>query len=417
MKEMLKKQNWWLWAPIGIGLAVRLLFLYVYGPEFTLDSDDRGYLKSARFLLEEGRLIYVHEDEPTVHIMPGLPFLLASVFFIFGSGAGGLFVAKIVMIFFGCLVIAGVYKLGEILFSKAAGSAAALLTALYIPQIVTDNLTLTEAPFTAAFIWFIYFSIKLAHTHRQADFYWVIGLYLFMLMFRPTIALVPFLLLGYFVLTKYPLRKALKQFIVAFILLLVVLGPWWIRNYMAFDEFIPLSGGAGNPMLLGTYQGHGHKYGPPADDIILELEEAHPEATRYVQNQYQMEAAKERISVMWNHNRDWFIDTYTWIKLRIQWEAPFYWFEAFHISSEMMRIMYLVLFWTGLVSFIGVFAYKYALWKEGLLLSSFFIYFSVLNNIFFAYPRYNQPLLPLLFLTMGGLVYVLQKRKRRRQNV
>lgn len=47
----------------------------------------------------------------------------------------------------------------------------------------------------------------------------------------------------------------MKQAIISIGIGLIVLGPWWARNYIQFDKFIPLTAGAGNPLLLGTYQG------------------------------------------------------------------------------------------------------------------------------------------------------------------
>ncbi len=49
-----------------------------------------------------------------------------------------------------------------------------------------------------------------------------------------------------------------KQALISVLVLFVVLGPWWARNYIQFDKFIPLTAGAGNPLLLGTYQGEGY---------------------------------------------------------------------------------------------------------------------------------------------------------------
>ncbi|RNF39971.1 ArnT family glycosyltransferase [Planococcus salinus] len=407
MFTKLKKLNPWLWVPLAIGLIIRLAVLFFYGPGLSLNSDDYFYIDSAKHLLAEGELVYVNHEEPTVHIMPGLPMLVAAVFFIFGTGTFGLAAAKVVMILIGCLSIAGIYKIGERLFSPVAGSIAALITALYLPMVVTDNLIATESPTTAAFIFFVYFSMRLADTHSMKDFFWVIGLYLFMLYFRPTVALFPFFLLIYLMLKKYSFKLGLKQFGIAVILLLVVMGPWWFRNYVAYDAFIPLSGGAGNPTLLGTYQGHGYKYGPPMAEVVLSIEEEYPDSTRYEQNQYQMEVAKERIQTMWEHNPDWFIQTYTTSKLRIQWEDPFYWIEVFGVSIEEMKIIFRVLFWTSLVSFLLVFAFNKGTRREFFFISLFILYFTVMNNLYLAYPRYNQPLLPFLFLGTGGFVHMI----------
>jgi 4-amino-4-deoxy-L-arabinose transferase-like glycosyltransferase len=406
MFTKIKSLSPWLWVPVLVGFALRLAILIHYGPDLNLNSDDVFYLDSAKVLLTEGKLVYVDHTEPTVHIMPGLPFLVAGVFFFFGTGTAGLTAAKVVMILLGCISIAGVYKIGERLFSPLAGSIAAMILALYVPIAVSDNLIATEAPTTAAFVLFVYFSLRLGDTYSMKDFYWVIGTYLFMIMFRPTVALFPVLLLVYLAFKAYPVKIAFKQFAIAAALLLVVLGPWWARNYIVYDAFIPLSGGAGNPMLLGTYQAHGYKYGPTSREVIAELVEKYPEASRFQQNIYQMEAAKERIERMREHNPEWLKETYTTKKFEIQWKAPFYWIEVFSITAEKVRAAYQVLIWAGVASFFMLLALKLNRWRELFYLFLFFAYFTVMNNVYFAYPRYNQPLMPFVFLFIGGAFHL-----------
>ena len=407
MFTKVKSLNPWLWIPVLAGLFMRLAILVYYGPGLSLNSDDYFYIDSAKHLLAEGKLVYVDHTEPTVHIMPGLSFLVAGVFLFFGTATTGMIAAKLLMIVFGCVSIFGIYKIGERLFSPLAGSIAAMVLALYVPIAVSDNIIATEAPTTAAFILFVYFSLKLADDHSMKNFYWVIGLYLFMVMFRPTIALFPLILLVFLALKKYPVKIALKQFGIAAALLLLVLGPWWARNYVAYDAFIPLSGGAGNPMLLGTYQGHGYKYGPSSRVVVSELVEKYPDASRYEQNIYQMEVAKERIETMREHNPEWLKETYTTEKFEAQWKAPFYWIEVFGIPAEQMRSAYLILLWAGVASFLLTLAFKLKRWREMFFILLFFAYFTLMNNIYFAYPRYNQPLMPLLFLMLGGSAHVL----------
>jgi formate-dependent nitrite reductase membrane component NrfD len=49
-------------------------------------------------------------------------------------------------------------------------------------------------------------------------------------------------------------------------------------------------------------------------------------------------------------------------------------------------------------------------WKEWIFVGLLIGYFTVLNNIFFAYPRYNQPLLPFLFVfASAGVIGVIQR--------
>ncbi|MTD30781.1 glycosyltransferase family 39 protein [Planomicrobium sp. YIM 101495] len=417
MKRIMNKHHLWLAIPLVVGLALRLGVLIMFGPMLNLDSDDKGYIDSAKHLVEYGELIYVNTEEPTVHIMPGLPFLLAASFLVFGTGWWGMLSAKLVMIAFGMLGVFAAYKLGERLVSPAAGSVAALLLALYIPQILTDNLIMTEAPFTAAFIGFAFFAVKLGDTHKTKYFYLTVASYIFMILFRPTVVLLPVFFLLYLLARKYPLKPLRKHLAIAALLFLLIMSPWWVRNYVAFGDFIPFSGGAGNPMLLGTYQGHGYKYGEPFNDVVLSLEQEYPEATRYVQNQYQMDHALDRVSTMWNSNKRWFIETYTIIKLKIQWSAPFYWIEIYGVTKETITAVFRVLALAGGLSLAALIAFHKKRRAEWVLLASFIGYFTIINNLNFAYPRYNQPLLPFLFTAIGGAGALLFQQVKDRRHI
>ena len=92
-------------------------------------------------------LTYHDPTKPTIHIMPGQVFLLAGIFAIFGHGSLGVLCAKLVMITFGVLSIYMTYKIGTYILNPAVGLIAALLLSLYPPEVVVENLTLTESPY------------------------------------------------------------------------------------------------------------------------------------------------------------------------------------------------------------------------------------------------------------------------------
>ena len=88
------------------------------------------------------------------------------MYFIFGNGSEGLFVAKLIIILLGVLSILLTYKIGTYLLNSAAGLIGAFLLAVYPPEIVMENLTLTEGPFLFLSLGLVYWSLKLADTHK-----------------------------------------------------------------------------------------------------------------------------------------------------------------------------------------------------------------------------------------------------------
>jgi 4-amino-4-deoxy-L-arabinose transferase-like glycosyltransferase len=404
MRFPVKKRNIIVASMLLTALVIRLFVLWKYGLDLTLNSDDMGYVRSGKRLLENGMLTYHHENEPTVHIMPGMPILLAAIFFFFGTGDIGLYAAKVVMILFGVASVYLIYVIGKDINQEWAGIIAGFFTALFVPLIETDNLTLTEPPFLFGFLLFIHFAIQLARNHKMSTFYWLMFSYLFCLLFRATFALIPFALLGYFLLIKYPLRLAWKQLGVAVLLVIIVLGPWWVRNYIHYKEFIPLTGGSGDPLLLGTYQGYGYRYGEPYKEVIKKIDEQYPHISNYEKQKLEKQIAIERIKKWYHTNPKQFIESYTTKKAKIQWEQPFYWIEILGVAKNIMISVHQ---WVVSLAFASM-ALTLLLLKRNrkeLLFFTFIIaYFTILNNVFFAYPRYNLPLMPLLFLYIGLLV-------------
>lgn len=396
-----------------IALTLRLGALFTYGLTLSLNSDDAGYTQSAVIFLEKGMLTYHDVNTPTVHIMPGQTLLLALVFFFFGHGDIGIYAAKLLIILLGVINVYLLYLIGKYIGNLYIGLISSFMLAIFIPQVLTDNLLLTETPFLTCLLGMVYFSIRLANEHKMKYFFLLMLSYLLGLMFKATIALFPILLLFYLILKKYPFRLAVKQFFIALCLLLTVLGPWWIRNYIHYEEFIPLTGGSGNPLLLGTYQGFGYKYGESYDDVLKQIAEKKP-SNAYENLKLQEEAAKERIKNWWNEDKSSFIKSYVYLKSKVQWTSQFYWIEIFNFTKEFINSLqkYIVIL-AGIASLLIPFMKKR--WKEYTFLISLIIYNTLLNNIFFAYDRYNQPLMFILFLLIStGLVMVLTKLFKKR---
>ncbi|QDP41616.1 ArnT family glycosyltransferase [Radiobacillus deserti] len=390
-----------------IAFGLRLgVFLY-YGWDLSIGSDDTGYVRSAKTLLDTGMLTY-HKpnDTPTVHIMPGQPLFLAAIFLIFGTGAIGTIAGKIIFILLGVGCVYFVYLIGKYVGNVWIGLMTALMLACFLPQILTDNLFLTETPFMFCFIAMIYYSLRLANERTWKNFYLLMAFYLLAVLFKATIALFPFLLLFYFVIKKYPIKLAIKQLGVAAIILVVVLGPWWVRNYIQFGDFIPLTGGAGNPLLLGTYQGEGYLYGETYEDTVIKISKEHPDANAYEHLQYQYDAAIERMEMWHNKDSDSFWRSYLQLKPQMQWDGQFYWKEIYSVTKEFMDRIHNRIVDLALLSLLAV-PFMKGKRKEYLFLIGFILYNTIFNSIYYAYDRYNQPLMFILFLGIATAIYLL----------
>lgn len=397
-------------AILLIAFLLRMYVLITNGVSFSIHSDDIGYLRSAQTLLLTGTLTYHRSDEPTVHIMPGMPIFLAAVFAVFGHGFLGLLAAKVAIIAIGVLGVYGVYRIGRTVWGHGVGLLAALLMAVYPPLLVVDNLLLTETPFMTALIFFVYYSIRLSRTRTWRDLLAVVVAYLIALYFRPTIALAPICLLPLLLFKRYPLRLLTKQAIGAALIVVLALAPWWIRNYLQFGAFIPLTGSAGNPLLLGTYQGEGYPDTVTLDEWVNVLMRVYPSQDAYTKMKVQEAVAKYRLRQWWKHDKTSLLYSYAVLKPKILWRKPFYPKEVLGISYVQLHAVHRYIVGAAVAG------YALALWRrqgrhEGAFVSLVLLYFTAVYSLYFAYERYALPLMPLCFLGMAaGLLPFLVRR-------
>ncbi|MBD5795422.1 MULTISPECIES: ArnT family glycosyltransferase [Bacillus] len=388
-----------------LGFLLRWTVLVKYGVDLNIVSDDLGYQTSAKNLLESGMLTYHNADQPTIHIMPGQSFLLAAIFGIFGKAKLGLFVAKMTMISFGVLSIYMTFRIGKYIFNPTVGLIGAFLLAIYPPEIVIDNLTLTESPFLFLSLALLYWSLKLADSHSMKDFLLLLLFYFLALFFRVQIAIYPIFLFGYLLIKRYPFKIMMKQLLVSIVALFLVLGPWWVRNYIQFDKFIPLTAGSGNPLLLGTYQGEGYPGGKSIEEIEKEIFSEYPDIQAHQWMEMEQKIAVERMKTWWETDKTSMLKSYLLLKPQIFWDTPYYYpyhqISIFGIDGKDMRVIYDYIKVIFLVCTIITFLLAPSKWRECTFLLALIVLQTYFNTLYFAYNRYALPLMPFLFIMIG----------------
>lgn len=394
-----------------LALVLRFAALGRYGLSLNLHSDDGGYTESAIRFLQLGRITYQSPDIPTVHMMPGITFLLAAVFAVFGWANTGIYAAKILMILIGTVGILGIYLIGKRIWSVPTGLIAATLAAIYVPGVLTDNLLLTEPPFTTAFIYLIYFTLTLAYERKARHFYLVVVFYLLSVMFRPTVALFPVLILLYLLVKRYPFHLLWKQAAIALVVVCAILTPWWVRNFNYYHTFIPLDGGSGDPLLLGTYQGTGYPSELSYNQVLSKIYDARPHVNAFESSNLEKQAANQRMKQWWDSDKGSFLYSYVVKKPIILWQSPFYWLNIFHVRYATLRQIQPFLVLLGMVGFLAS-LFKAARRPEILLLVGVLVYYTVLYSWYFAYSRYSEPLMPFIFLGIGVGVFLLRSFRK-----
>ena len=399
-------------------LAERLILLYLFGPEYSLKSDDASYVASGIAFRHTG-MITMH-GVLSAQIMPGMPVFIGLYSFLFGEGTALWLALKITWIFLGAGAAWYVYRSVRIFAPKWCGVVAAAF--LLTPEFAwTDNLVLTETPFLFLFSMMIYETLMMGKTEQSKYFWRCLAAFFGAFMLKANIIVYPAFAAVYLLVKKYDFRLLLRQGLLLCATVLCFIIPWTIRNYAHYDAFIPLTYGAGNPDLLGTYQGYGYPsddsldYKTNVDQVVQEKYQKYyigGTPSEYIQKYLRLESdgikAKYRKSVWWRTDPSSMVISYLVIKPYnmvfsvCSWDKMLAW--ANPLSQDSRYLSFAIILFGLIASLI----HKRRRAEFGFLgityLGQIYIY-----AMMFSFDRYAHTLLPLQYMMVGiGLAEIVR---------
>lgn len=399
---------------------VRMALLYETGIEYNLESDDLSYVKSGIYFANTGT-ITMHNEYPSAQIMPGMTVLIGVFSLLFGEGKLLWLVLKLLWMAMGTLCAWYIYKSVYLFAPKWCGVVATL--PLFRPDFVwMDSVLLTETPFLLCLVMMVYYTLKMGKENSgYKNFIWCMVAYMLALMFKANIAPYPLFALVYLLIVKYDRKLLLKQCAVLACVVLCFIIPWSVRNYMQFHTFVPLTYGAGNPTLLGTYQGRGF---PPDEgldyetnvDEVVKKEYAEfydedgnvlPQYVKYVSLQSDGIKAEYRLKEWFKSDPVGFIYSFLVLKPLSMMNTVFYWRTCFGIGVDLIHMFpYLEIF---LCIFVAVAALIIKKFRSQI----FFLLSLYIGNIYiyaatFSFNRYNASIIYLRYIAIGiGLAVII----------
>ncbi|KYP81421.1 glycosyltransferase family 39 protein [Ferroacidibacillus organovorans] len=228
----------------------------------TLYGDMLRYNTMALHVIDHGYLGF--RNGPDAYVMPLYPLFLAVMYKLLQAFHTHLTMLRMVHETFllqqglSLLSLWLTYQLGSLFAGKRAGFAAAILSALYLPNSFVGLTLLTEPLFIPLLLGSLLagsYAVKRGFVFDYALTGLLIGL---TALVRPNV--LPLFLLVVLVdlihrrnagvINAFKMQFRMYAIMVAFVI--VPLIPWWIRNAIDFHHFIPLSTEAGNPLLAGA---------------------------------------------------------------------------------------------------------------------------------------------------------------------
>ncbi|WP_165847630.1 glycosyltransferase family 39 protein [Ammonifex thiophilus] len=373
---------------LSLALMVRLVFVHHWGSTLTLNSDDVGYINSAKLWLEKGVFTYVRpaltlspeEIRPSAYITPGYPLFLA-FFLKLAPESRALALARYAQVLLSVASVFFVYRLGS---RWGKGELAAALAALYPPFILLSGLLLTETLFTFLLLLFLDQWLEA----RENSFRWfLLGLIGGLAtLVRPTGVVLVGLALGGLAWEIWRRKQLFKALLLCLLGFCLVLSPWWVRNYLTFHRLIFLSTGGGNPLLLGTYvelEGIEHGWNPywPVGRT--------PDETSALQQAYALKRLREGFSRQPKRYLYW----YTWGKFKLLWGKVFLWGGEDKLPQTFTWWFHRALLLAGGTGLLLLLVRRA---EGGGKILALLAAFTLVHLITCAYCRYALPLLPVL---------------------
>lgn len=398
----------------------RLLYLSQFGIEnlLMISSDSGNYLKAGIEFAQSGRLTYM--GDISALIMPGITVLIGLVYRIFGEGQAFMWALQILWMSLGVCTMIFLYKAANLLMPKPF---ALCVAAVYLlpTHVSIDSYLLTEGPFFLFFAMAVYYMLKMG---RDSEIKNAVGFGVSLLcglMFRANILILAFLCLVYVFLTrKYTIRDILKRAVIICLILAVFIIPWSIRNYHYYDAFVPVTYGANNPILDGTYQAdvcpvedkmdwsvtdarYYEQYGHYYDENGKLLK---PDAYQYLQHMLSGIVAEYRIERWLEHEPLHFLKTYLIDKplMIINW--PWHWVDFMGINYNTACTFRKINFLLCGIAFVLSFIRKKQRLNVSFLLAAYTLNLYLVSSAY-AIDRYAQAIMPYRYLAAGIGFYLL----------
>jgi hypothetical protein len=226
------------------------------------------------FTVPEGWWPATAANQPTAHWSYLYVLFLAAVYGFFGQAP--LAARLIQAVLTGWLQTWLTFRISTRIFGPRVGLVSAALSAVYAYFLLYGSALVTEAFYIVALLWTLDIATGLAQdTEPQGGFgkkrtWAALGLAfgLAVLLRQVVLLTLPLTLgwVGWMLARKNaPSARAarlLPRTGLAVLLVLTCVAPWTIRNYMVFDQFVPLNTNAGFAFFWGNHPVHGVQFVP-----------------------------------------------------------------------------------------------------------------------------------------------------------
>ncbi len=329
-------------------------------------------------------------NTPTAHWSFLYPLYLAAVYGLFGHHP---LIARLIQaIVSGILLPLLVFRIGRRVFGSRVGLVAAGLSAVYIYFVYYNGALVTETFHMLAVLWSLDTAFELAE--RPSRWQWVkLGLALGIAALLRQVVLLFIPVLFVWLLGAGRKRLRLRDFVIPIVVIVALILPWTIRNYLVFHRFVPLNTNTGFAFFWANHPEHG------TDFVLLFSNEEYaaliPPELRGL-NEAEMSDALLRRGLGFVIE-----DPVRYILLSLSRIKEFFKFWPSAESSLISNVARVLSFGLALPFIIhGLFLSRFR-WRQCLLLYLFIAAYSLIYLLSWVQIRYRIPMDPVLLVFVG----------------
>jgi len=386
-----------------IAFIIYQLVNFLYFPLHTIYPDESRFISEA---IKFGQSFQFYTGSERAWEMPLTAIIYGLFYKLIGTKVGLIIVIRI---FQSLLVILNaflIYKISEIIFKNKIQSLIAFIIMLFYPFFIYyQGLLLSETIFITILLIAFYFIYKWYESDFQLNKYFllsnvflILGLY-----FKATLSILPpFLISGFYFFNKFNLKFFLKIFIYSFLICLIVLSPWLIRNYIIFNKLIIFTTSSGANLYLGNNKNNKDGGCDWNKDVDKKLVVKIKKLSEIEQNKVFKEKALEFIK---KH-------PHIFLRLAVMKLKRFYNIEFNNKNLRKSKLNYISIFSYGIIFilFLVSIILNRKNWRKLSVIYILFIYFTLLHMIVIASIRYRLPLEPFMILLASYTIYYFYKR-------
>ena len=255
--------------PMAVYMGDHVTVLPGIHDQVSYDALARSLLAGRGYSFTEKWYPFTPANTPTAHWSFIYPLYLAGIYAFTGYHP---LAARLVQgTVGGALICFLVYLIGRRAVNENTGLVGAALAAIYGYFIYYDVALMTETFFIVFVLFSLYLSLELKEKPTRTRWIWL-GLALGMagLLKQTVLLFVPFLLLWLFWELK---KEGIRwwYFTVPVVVIILLIAPWTIRNYLVYHQFLPLNSNAGYALFASNHPDLGTDW--RNDEVVVPVPE------------------------------------------------------------------------------------------------------------------------------------------------